>query len=149
MHLAAHRHVLGQDLAMDVGLVADHQAHAVDIAFHAAVDLNVAGRVQRAVDDQIGTDDGRRGRSARVRLGWTCRDRRRCGGGASGASLLLLENMAACLDEIAGVSHDIVIPDFIMDMRPGAAARGTESSEGGAFVELCVPTCTLIAERWP
>src|SRR5271169_1567031 len=47
------------------------------------------------------------------------------GAGAAGAdvgplSLLLLENMAASLDESARISHDIGEPHFVVDMGPGA-----------------------------
>ena len=44
------------------------------------------------------------------------------GWGAGMLSLLLLENIAASLDEVVGIFHDIVMQDFVMDMRSGAAA---------------------------
>src|ERR1700733_9261255 len=56
-----------------------------------------------------------------------------CGG--SGTSLLLLENMAAGLDEICGVFHGIIIPDFVMDMRTSAAPRGTYPAQICALVD--------------
>src|SRR5690349_16788588 len=55
------------------------------------------------------------------------------GGGGAGTSLLLLENMAAGLDEVAGISGHVVVPDFIMDMRSGAASGGADASQIGAF----------------
>ncbi len=54
---AAHGDIVGDDLAMNLGFVADHQADAADIAFHLAVDLHVAGRDQRAGDDSVGGKD--------------------------------------------------------------------------------------------
>src|SRR5258706_3938893 len=57
-------------------------------------------------------------------------------GGGGGASLLLLENMAAGLDEVVGILHDIVIPDFVMDMRSRAASGGTHPAEIGALADL-------------
>ena len=78
-HPAAHGDVLGQDLAMNFGLLADHQADAAHIAFDDAVDLDIAGGDQRAGDGEIGADDGGRG-AARGRAwaaGWRQR-RRRC-----------------------------------------------------------------------
>ncbi len=50
---AAHGDVLGHDIALDEGLVADDEAGAVDVAFDVSVDLNVTGRSQRSVDDEI------------------------------------------------------------------------------------------------
>jgi len=74
-HLAAHRDVLGQNLAVNLGLVADHQAHAADIAFDPSIDLNVAGRGYGAVDHHVGADDGGGGQ----RAGALGRGRRRGG----------------------------------------------------------------------
>src|SRR3954471_7576994 len=56
-------------------------------------------------------------------------------GMAGGESLDLLENMAACLDEIAGVAHDIVEPNFVMNMRPGGAPGRTDPAQGRALVD--------------
>src|SRR5579871_6102228 len=66
--------------------------------------------------------------SARVRLGWACW----AAGASAGvgvASLLLLENMAASLDEFVGVLYGVIVPDFIMDMWPGAAARRADAAQ--------------------
>src|SRR5215469_4977277 len=74
--------------------------------------------------------------SARVRLACTCGAAgRTCGAGP--ASLLLLENMAASLDEVVGISYGVIIPDFIMHMGSGAAARGAHPSQGIALGNLC------------
>src|ERR1700678_1081390 len=54
-----------------------------------------------------------------------------CGTGA--VSLVLLENMAASLEEIVGVFYDVVIPNFVMDMRSGAASGRTNSTQTLAF----------------
>ena len=51
-HLAAHGHVLRPDFAMDFRLLADHQTDAAHIAFDDAVDLHVAGGVERAGNAQ-------------------------------------------------------------------------------------------------
>lgn len=61
LHAAANGHVISQYFALNERLVADHKTGTVDIAFNAAVDLNIAGRGQRAIYDQIGADDRRRG----------------------------------------------------------------------------------------
>src|SRR5690348_13564742 len=59
------------------------------------------------------------------------------GAGAAGwLSLLLLENMVPRLDEIIRVLHAIVVPDFVMDMGPGAAPCRTHPSHPGAFADL-------------
>jgi hypothetical protein len=52
------------------------------------------------------------------------------GCGAAIASLFLLENMAARLYESVGVLYGVVVPDFIMDMRAGAAACGAYPTQG-------------------
>src|SRR6476661_3149088 len=58
--------------------------------------------------------------SGRPRLG--------AGGGATGAGvsgrslLLLLENMTASLYEVVRVLDGVIVPDFVMDMRTGAAS---------------------------
>src|SRR5688572_21424268 len=64
---------------------------------------------------------------------------RRCGiswvvaWGAGRAPLLLLENIAARLNEVVGVFDGIVVPDFVMDMRSGAAAGGADPAQAAAF----------------
>src|ERR1700748_243780 len=58
-----------------------------------------------------------------MRLAWLAGWDAWLGGGVFG-----LENMAACLYEIARVADDIVIPDFVMDMRTGAAAGGADTA---------------------
>src|SRR5438105_2797398 len=68
---------------------------------------------------------------ARVRLGgWGG------AGGGTGTSFLL-ENMAAGLDEVGGIPGDVIVPDFIMDMRPGAAAGRAHPAQIGALVHPC------------
>ena len=67
-------------------------------------------------------------------------------GGETG-SLLLLENMTACLYEVAGVTHHVIIPDFVMDMGSGAAAGGTHASDRGTLWRSSCPPVTVIAER--
>ena len=68
---------------------------------------------------------------------WRCAGRlRHRGAGRRSVSLLLLENMAASLYEVARVSHDVIIPDFVMDMRAGAAAGGPDVSDRRAFGDL-------------
>src|SRR5580765_108717 len=55
-------------------------------------------------------------------------------GAAGGAvSLLLLENMASSLDEFARISHDVVIPDFVVNVRASAASRRSEFSDRRAL----------------
>src|SRR5215467_5535368 len=56
------------------------------------------------------------------------------GVGASGS--LLFENIATCLDELFRVSHRLVIPHFIMNVRPSAAPSRTKPADDGAFVNL-------------
>src|ERR1700749_3375920 len=58
------------------------------------------------------------------------------GWGAGAASLGLLENMAACLDEVVGVLHDVVVPDFVMHMRSGGATGRADMDDAGAFADL-------------
>src|ERR1700722_9757169 len=48
---------------------------------------------------------------------------------------LLLENMTACLYEVAGVTHHVIIPDFVMDMGAGAAAGGPHASDRGTLFD--------------
>src|SRR5579863_5478392 len=55
--------------------------------------------------------------------------------GEGTGSLLLLENMTACLYEVAGVTHHVIIPDFVMDMGPGAAAGGPYASDRGTLFD--------------
>src|SRR5882757_7968188 len=55
---------------------------------------------------------------------------------AGALSLLLLENMAASLDEVVGVLHDVIIPNFVMDMRSGAASGGTHPAQACALADL-------------
>lgn len=66
--LAAHDDFLAHDFAVDEGFLADRQRLRADIAFDLAVDLDVARGNERARDDEIGGDDGRRGARA-PRLG--------------------------------------------------------------------------------
>ena len=68
LDVAAHGRIFGIDVAFDGGLLADHQRAGADVAFDAAVDLNVARGHQRAFDDQIGADDRGNGASAPMRL---------------------------------------------------------------------------------
>src|SRR5438046_1724159 len=56
-------------------------------------------------------------------------------GVAGTLSLFLLENMAASLDEVVWVLHDVIIPDFVMDMRTGAAARGAHPAQACALAD--------------
>src|SRR5665213_1335566 len=56
--------------------------------------------------------------------------------GAGIMASLLLENMAACLYEIARVAYDIIIPDLIMNMRAGAAAGGPHAPDNRALAHL-------------
>src|ERR1700744_1396310 len=56
--------------------------------------------------------------------------------GAGAKSLGLLENMMACLKKVIRVAHDVVEPDFIVNMGAGAAAGGTDASHAGAFGDL-------------
>ena len=146
--LAAHRDFLGIDFAMDFGLLADHQADAAHIAFDPAVDLDVAGGGEGAGDRHVGADDGGRGTRAGALGGG--RGRRPAGWRLTGGlSLLLLENMAARLYEVVRVFDDVVVPDFVMDMRAGAAAGGADPAQARALCRAACPTCTLIADRWP
>src|ERR1700742_4155082 len=48
--------------------------------------------------------------------------------GGGGAASFLLENMAACLDKGARVSHHVVVPDLVMHVRSGAAPRRSKPS---------------------
>src|SRR5580704_16305544 len=84
-------------------------------------------RVPRTVRSELMIEgamprDGRLGRGGAAGLP------RLRGAGAGTGSLGLLENMSACLDEVAGIAHDVVEPDFVMDMRTGAAPGGTNAS---------------------
>src|SRR4051812_32394072 len=56
-------------------------------------------------------------------------------GMAGGESLGLLENMAACLDEIAGVTHDVIEPNFVMNMRPGGAPCRADPAKRRALID--------------
>src|SRR6185437_5159331 len=72
-----------------------------------------------------------------VRLGWgLARGAAPMLAGGGTGSLLLLENMTACLYEVAGVTHHVIIPDFVMDMGPRAAAGGPYASDRGALFDL-------------
>src|ERR1043165_2685369 len=51
-------------------------------------------------------------------------------------SLLLLENMMTRLDEVVRVPDAVVVPDFIMDMRAGAAPRRADPAQTGALADL-------------
>src|SRR3954463_4167635 len=51
-------------------------------------------------------------------------------------SLFLLENMAAGLDEIVGILGDVIIPDFVMDMRSGAAPGGADPPQASALADM-------------
>jgi hypothetical protein len=73
---AAHGHLFGHHIALDEGLVADDEAGRVDVAFDLAVDLDIAGRGQRAGDHEVAADDRRRRGRAHRALGL-----RRGGGG--------------------------------------------------------------------
>src|ERR1700757_3863494 len=53
--------------------------------------------------------------------------------GGSTGSLLLLENMTACLYEIAGVTHHVIIPDFVMDMGACASTGGPYAPDRGTL----------------
>ena len=79
-----------------------------------------------------GADGGARALGRRGRGGGA-------GCGAGTVSLLLLENMAACLYEIVRVLDDIVVPDFVMDMRPGAASGRADPAEPGALGRHACP----------
>src|SRR5579859_6058864 len=57
------------------------------------------------------------------------------GAAAGWVSLFLLENMMAGLDEIIGILHTVVIPDFVMDMRAGAASGRANPSEPCALAD--------------
>src|ERR1051326_3810523 len=48
----------------------------------------------------------------------------------------LLENMRACLYEIAGIAHDVVEQDFVMDMRPGGTAGGPDPAQSRPLGDL-------------
>ena len=138
-HLAAHGDVFGQDLAMDFRLLADHQADAAHIAFDAAVDLHVAGGDQRAGDRQIGADDRGRATARAGALGLRPAALAAAGCGTEVVSLPLLENMAACLYEVARIAHDVVVPDLVMDMRSGAAAGRADAPDRRAPLATCCP----------
>src|SRR5690349_25151083 len=51
------------------------------------------------------------------------------GVGATGAASFLLENMSASLDEGARITHDIVIPNFVVHVRSGTAPGRSEFSD--------------------
>src|ERR1051326_1716767 len=55
-------------------------------------------------------------------------------GGVSGS--LLFENIATCLDKLFRVSHRLVIPHFIVDVRARAAPGRTEPADDSALVHL-------------
>ncbi|HWA02078.1 MAG TPA: hypothetical protein VG819_01005 [Rhizomicrobium sp.] len=59
---ASDRNVFRYHISLDAGFVANHKAIRTDVAFDLPVDLNVAGGSQRALDNQVGADDGRRRR---------------------------------------------------------------------------------------
>src|SRR5215469_10229418 len=61
-------------------------------------------------------------------------------GGLASFSRLLLENMAACLDEFARIPHHIGEPHFVVDVRPCASARRSESSDGRTFRDFRTDT---------
>src|SRR5258706_4698506 len=100
-------------------------------------------------------------RSAPMIEGAAARAARLCGcaaeTGAAEASFLV-ENMSSSLDERARVSHHVVIPDFVVDVRPGAAPGRTKSSDrsshrhvrsylhqnGGQMAVACVDTETMV-----
>src|SRR6266566_8527372 len=58
------------------------------------------------------------------------------GGGVTAASgSLVFENIVACLDELARISHRIVVPHFIVNMRSGAAPRRSEFADDRALFD--------------
>src|SRR5215469_11752311 len=44
--------------------------------------------------------------------------------------------MPACLYEVAGVTHQVIVPNFVMNMGPGAAAGGSHPSDCGTLIDL-------------
>src|SRR5689334_249788 len=65
---------------------------------------------------------------------------RGCGGatgaGAAGASFLLV-NMSAGLDERARVTHHVVVPDLVVDVRPRASTRRSQPADRGPLRNVC------------
>jgi hypothetical protein len=57
LNAAANGDVFGKYFAMHEGLVADHQADTLNVAFDPSVDVNISGRGKRSIHDKIGTDD--------------------------------------------------------------------------------------------
>src|SRR5512135_2909343 len=64
-----------------------------------------------------------------------------CGADAATAAAavavsFLLENMSASLDKGARVSNDVIVPNLIVHVRPGAAPRRSEFSDRSSFGDL-------------
>jgi len=62
---AIHDDIIGHNLALDGGAIADGKQVGADIAFDSAFDLNIAGCLEVTGDVQIGRED----RRGRFRLG--------------------------------------------------------------------------------
>ena len=61
------------------------------------------------------------------------------GGGATGSgtlSLLLLENMPSCLDELAWIPHHVGQPYLVVNMRAGTAPGRSKPADRCAFLNL-------------
>src|SRR6185312_14448825 len=58
-------------------------------------------------------------------------------GMAGAASFGLLENMAARLNEIGGIAHDVFKPDFVMNMRSGGTPGGPDPPQDRALGQSC------------
>ena len=61
--------------------------------------------------------------------------------------LLLLENMAPCLDESARISYGVGQPHFVMNVRSGAAPCRSELSDGRAFFHFSANSAPRSMDR--
>lgn len=59
-HASAYDEIVGEDIAIDDGLVADRQSARPNVAFDGAIHLDVATGCDAADHDDIGRDDRRR-----------------------------------------------------------------------------------------
>src|SRR5258708_744621 len=77
--------------------------------------------------------------AALERCGFFCCSGAWFGGAAAAAcgdSLLLLENMSTCLDKIARIADDFVVPDLVVHVRPRAAPGRSEFSDRRPLCDL-------------
>jgi len=117
---AMNAHRFGNDLALDLGRLADQQRLGANIAFDDTIDLNLPVAAEITDDFEIGADQRRRRRL------------RRCGGGrrvGTGFFLLLLENISSRADEFHRVPGATIENRFVVQMRSRAATRIAEKPD--------------------